>query len=192
MTRAAGCIDGKPLLIATVPGFIGRLLRERLAAVCRAPYIIAKKGLLLGRLETEIEKIPCLIGFCHWVAAKNAILQDTGERPVYAAISGITPTSLPEVGLDAVKLPPGDHHLVAISGIDGNGRLVGSVAKDIIATSIDVCLVAREHAELRDHSRRSLYFSRRRRRHVVFFQRLVKGRFMDGRQCLSRGGGKGA
>src|SRR5205807_378575 len=121
------------LLIASVPGLIWRLLGEGLAAVCRAPNIIAKKGLLLCRLETKIEQIPSLIGFCYWVAAKNAILQDTGERPVYAAISGITPTSLPEIGLDAVKLPPSDHHLVAISGIDGNGRLVGSVAKDVVA-----------------------------------------------------------
>jgi len=162
-----------------------------LAAVCRAPYIIAKKGLLLRRLETEIEKIPSLIGFCHWVAAKNIILQDTGERPVCAAISGVAPAGLPEIGVDTVELPPGNHHLVAIRRINGNGRLVCGVAEDIVAACIDVCLEAGEHTELRDHARRSLYFSRRRRRHVVFFQRLVKGRLMDGRQCLSRGGAKG-
>src|SRR5438270_6794026 len=147
MTRAAGRIDREPFLVASMPGFVGRLLREGLTAVCRAPHIIAKKGLLLGRLETEIEEIPCLIRLGHRVASEHVILQNTRECPMYAAISGVSPAGLPEVRLNTVELPPGDHHLVAVRRIDGNGRLVRAVAEDVVATCIDICLVTGEHAE---------------------------------------------
>jgi len=72
---------------------------------------------------------------------------------VRAAIGRITPARLPEIGLNAIELPPGDHHLVAIGRIDGNRRLVRSIIEDIVAIRIDVCLKTGEHAELRDHAR---------------------------------------
>ena len=169
-----------------MPGFIRRLLPPRLAAVCRAPQIITKKRLLLGRLEAEIEKISHLIRLCHWIAAKDVILENTGKRPVYAGIRGITPTSLSEVGVDAIELPPGNYHLTAIRRINRDGRLVRCIAQDVVAVSIDVHLMACEDTELRNHPRRSLYFSRRRRRHVVLFQRLVQRQPAQRRQRLSR------
>jgi len=43
MAHAIRRIDGKPLLVASVPCFIGRLLREGLAPIGRAPQIVAKK-----------------------------------------------------------------------------------------------------------------------------------------------------
>ena len=106
-------------------------------------------------------------------------------------ISGKSPACLPEIGGNAVELPPGDYHLVAVRRINGNGRLVRTVAEDVVAICIDICLETGEHAELRDHARRSLYFPRRRRRHVVFFQWLVEGRLVDRRQCLRRSASKG-
>ena len=39
---------------------------------------------------------------------------------MHAAIGGITPTALPEVGGNIVELSPGDCHLVAVCGIDGD------------------------------------------------------------------------
>ena len=82
--------------------------------------------------------------------------------------------------MDAVELPPADCHLVAIGRINRNRGLVRRVAENVVATCIDIRLVTGEHAELRDHARRSLYFSRRRRRHVVFFERLVQGSLRTG------------
>ena len=90
---------------------------------------------------------------CHRVATKDAVFQHAGKRPVHAGIGGITPAGLPEVGVNAIELPPGDHHFVAIRRIDSNRRLIRSVAKDIVASRIDVCLVTGEHAELRNHAR---------------------------------------
>src|SRR6266513_5046744 len=101
---------------------------------------------------------------------------------MHAGIGSITPSSLAEIGVNAIELPPGDHHLVAIRWIHGNGRLIRSVAEDVVALGIDVRLEAGEHAELRDHARRSLYFPMRRRRHVIFFERLMERRLADGRQ----------
>lgn len=75
---------------------------------------------------------------------------------MYAAVAGISPTSLPEVGLNAVELSPPDHHVVEICRIDRNRRFVRSIAEDVIAIYIDIGLVTCEDAELRDHPRRSL------------------------------------
>src|SRR6266496_203622 len=88
-----------------------------------------------------------------------------------AAIGRVTPATLPEVGCDIIELSPGDGHLVAVCGINRNNALVRSVANDVLAILIDVGLVTREHAELRDHSWRSLHFPRGSRRVVIFFQR---------------------
>ena len=108
---------------------------------------------MLSRLKAEIEKISRFIRLCHRVAAENVILQNTGKRPRDAGISGITPASLPEVGANVIELAPGDHHFIAIRRIDSNRRLVRSIAKDIVAIRIDVCLETGEHAELRNHAR---------------------------------------
>ena len=121
MTHAACRIDGEPFLVASMPW---AALRPGLAAVCRAPHIIAEKGLSLVRLETEIEKFPVSSRLCHRVAAEDVIFQNTGERPRRSAVGRISPAGLPEVGVNAIELPPGDHHLVAIRRINRNGRLV--------------------------------------------------------------------
>ena len=125
----------------------------------------------------------------HRIAAKDIIFQDAGERPVHAAVGGITPTGLPEVGLNTVELSPADHHLVEICRINRNRGLVRSVPEDIVAIRIDIRLVTGEHAELRDHSRRSLYRSRRSRWVIVFLERLSERRLANGRE-LPRSGGK--
>src|SRR6266542_740952 len=149
-----------------------------------------KRRVLIG-LEAEIKEVACLIRLSHWVAAKNVILQNTGERPSYAGIGGITPARLTEIGVYAVELPPGDYHLVAIRRVDRNRRLVRGVAGEVVATCIDVCLEAGEHAELRDHARRGLYFPRRPRRHILgCFKWLVQRQPAHRRQRLSRSGGK--
>src|SRR6266705_564640 len=98
MTRAVGLINGEPLLVASAGASVGRLLHPSLAAVCRAPQVVAKKGQVNVRLKTEVEKLPDLIGVGDWVAAEDIVLQNTGECPVYAAIAGESPAGLPETG----------------------------------------------------------------------------------------------
>ena len=153
-----------------------------MAAIGRAPEIVAKKGLLHIRLKTEIEKIPDLVGFCYRVAAEDVVLQDTGEGPVYAGISGITPAALAEVGSHVIKLSPGDCHPTVVGWINRNHAFVGRVADDVVAILINVSLIANEAGIRRDHSRRGLNFARRRRRVIVLLQRLVQGRHSDWRQ----------
>src|SRR6266705_1773509 len=109
------------------------------------------------RVKAELEKLPDLIGVCHLVAAENAVFQNTRERPMRAAIGGITPAGLPEIGQYAVKLSPGDCHLVPVGRINGNRALVRRIADDVLAVLIDVDLETDERAELRGHSRRSFY-----------------------------------
>src|ERR1700757_3366689 len=114
MPGAVGLIDSKPLLVTPPSASVGRLLDPGLAAICRAPEIVAKEGLLYIRLETEIEEVSHFVGFGYRVASENSVLENTGEGPVYAGISGITPAALPKVGGYVVKLPPGDCHPVTI------------------------------------------------------------------------------
>jgi len=128
--------------------------------------------LLCVRFETEVEKLADLIRFCHRIAAKDIVFQNTGKRPCYTGISSVTPPALPEVGGHVVELPPADCHFVAIRRVDGDHAFVGGVAEDVLAVLIDIHLVAGEHAELRDHSRRSRHDLKRRRRIVVFFEVL--------------------
>lgn len=137
------------------------------------------------RLETQIEKFSGLVRLGHWVAAEDVVLQNTGKCPVHAGIGGITPPSLPEVGLNGVELPPTDHHLVAIGRVNSNRRLVRSIADNVVAARIDVGLITGKYAELRDHARRSLHFTERRRRVVIFFERLIKRRLAYGCQRLA-------
>src|SRR5438067_3974354 len=106
-----------------------------------------------------------------------------------AGIGRVTPPALPEVGGHIIELSPSDGHFVAVCGINRNRTLVRSVANDVLAILIDVGLVTREYAELRDHSWRSLHFPRGSRRVIVFFQRLISRHLVCGRQ-LSRSGGK--
>src|SRR5881397_1025625 len=98
MPRTGGLIDGEPLLVASTRESVSLQLRPGLAAVCRAPHVFAKKREVYVRLETEIEKCPCFIGVCHWVTTEDAVFEDAGKRPCYAAIGGVTPAGLPEVG----------------------------------------------------------------------------------------------
>src|SRR5204862_8098336 len=99
-------------------------------------------------------------------------------RPAIRCISiaGVT-----EVVRYSVELPPGDCHLTAVCGVNGERALVRSVAEDVVPICIDVYLKARKRIELRDHSRRSLYLSRRRRRIIVPFKWLISGRLA--RRC---------
>ena len=116
--RPAGPINGEPLLVAA-RAHVGRLLGPRLTAVGRAPQIVAVKRLIWpGRLQTEIEESACLIGLCYRVAAENVVLQDPGKGPCDAGIGRVTPATLPEVGSNVVKLPPGYCHLVAVCGVN--------------------------------------------------------------------------
>jgi len=93
---------------------------------------------------------------------------------MYASVCRVTPATLPEVGVNAVKLPPANYHLVAIGRINRDGGLIRCVAQYVVAASIDVHLKAGEESELRDLSRRSFYLARWRRRHVVFFEGFVQ------------------
>src|SRR4029077_7248143 len=123
---------------------------------------------------TKIEKPPCFIRIQDRIAAEHVTFQNAGKRPGRAAVSGISPAALPEVGQYAVKLPPTNGHFVTVGGINGNGRLIGSVAQNIVAVSIDVHLEAGEWAELRDHSRPSLDPVNVRRRVIVSFEWLTR------------------
>ena len=67
---------------------------------------------------------------------------------MYASVCGITPASLAEVGVDAIELPPGNYHLIAIRRINRDGRFIRCVAQNVVAVSIDVHLKAGEHIEL--------------------------------------------
>src|SRR5947208_17056731 len=108
------------------------------------------------------------------VAAENVVLEDAGESPGCAAIRGISPAGLPEVGRNAVELPKSDCHLAGVCWVNGDGRLVRGVADDIHAVRIDIHLVAREGVVLRDHPRRNRGGPQweRSRRIVVFFEWL--------------------
>ena len=118
-----------------------------MAAVGRAPQIVTVKRLCWpGGLQTEIEKISDLIGFRYRVAAEDVVLQDTWECPMHAAIGGITPAALPEVGSNIVELPPGNCHPVQVRWVNGNRTFVSSVAEDILAVLIDVRLITDEPA----------------------------------------------
>ena len=63
---------------------------------------------------------------------------------MHAAIGGITPAALPEVGGNVIELSPGDCHLIAVCWVNGNRALVRRVAEDVLAILIDVDLVTRE------------------------------------------------
>ena len=93
---------------------------------------------------------------------------------MYAAVSGITPAALPEVGANVVELSPADCHLAEIGRVNGNSAFVRGVADNILAVLIDVNLITGEYVKLRDHSRRGFHFLRRRRRVIVYFQRLIQ------------------
>src|SRR5207302_1206238 len=124
-----------PMLTGVVRSKVGvwppncALLEPGLAAVGRAPQIVTVERLCWpGGLQTQIEEVPHFVGFGYRVASENSILENTGEGPVYAGISAITPAALPKVGGYVVKLPPGDCHPVPICWVNGNNTLVGRVA----------------------------------------------------------------
>ncbi len=91
-----------------------------------------------------------------------------------AAISGEAPAALPEVRLNAIKLPPADCYLVAIRRIHCNRRFVRGVPDDVVPLRIDVDLIAGEGPKRRDHAWPTLQPVNKRRRVIVFFQRLVR------------------
>ena len=95
-------------------------------------------------MEAEIEEVPHFVGFGYRVAAENSVLENTGEGPVYAGISGITPAALPKVGGYVVKLPPGDCHPIAVGWINRNHAFVSRVADDVVAILINISLITNE------------------------------------------------
>ena len=74
----------------------------------------------------------------------------------------------------AIKLPPADCHFVAICRIHCNRRFVRGVPDDVVPLRIDVDLIASEGPIRRDHPWRSPQPVDIGRRHVVFFQGLVR------------------
>ena len=61
-----------------------------------------------------------------------------------AAIGGITPAALPEVGGNIIELPPDDCHLVSICWVNGNRTFVSGIAEDVLAVLIDIRLITDE------------------------------------------------
>src|SRR4029077_9453868 len=146
MTHAAGLINGEPLLVPSSGISVGLKARPSLAEIHRAVHVIAE------RLEkAEIEKVSYLIGLQHRVAAENIGFQDAGERPGRTAISRISPATLPEVGLNTVKLPPADCHPVVVRWIDSNRCLIRRVAENVIPARVDVYLETGKQTESRNH-----------------------------------------
>jgi len=174
--RAVCFVYRQPLFVAARAS-VGRLLGPCLPAVGRAPQVVTVKRLVWpGGLQTEIKKLPGLIGVCYGIAAEDVILQDTWKCPCNAGIGCITPAALPEVGSNVIKLPPGNGHFVAVGRVNRDRALVGCVTYDVVAIRIDVHLVADEAGIRRDHSPRGLHFSRRRRRVVGCFQVPIQRR----------------
>ena len=64
-----------------------------------------------------------------------------GNVECHASVGRVTPATLSEVGVDAIELPPGNRHLIAIRRINRDGGLIRSVAQDVVAVCIDVSLV---------------------------------------------------
>ena len=90
---------------------------------------------------------------CYGIAAENSGFENTWEGPVHAGIGCIAPAALPEVGLNAVELPPTNCHLVTVGWIDCNRGFVRGVAKNVVATCIDIGLITGKHTERRNHAR---------------------------------------
>src|ERR1041385_580361 len=171
MAHAIGFIDCKPLLVAASAAAFARQPRPGLAAVSGAPDIVAE-----GLKQAQIKKGACFVGLQYGVAAKDIVLQNTGEGPGHTGIRRISPTALAEVGVNRVELPPTDCHFVAIGRVDCNRRLVGRVAEDVLVIRVHVHLKADEGPVRGDHARRRLKPVNVGRRHVIFFQRLAAKR----------------
>ena len=165
---AVGVIDREPLLVAS-----GRRskVHESVAAIERSPDIVEK-----CLEKAEIEKTPGVIADQDRVAPEDVILEHAGKGPGGAAIAGISIATLPEIRANAVELSPADYHSVVVGWIYGDRWLVGGVTGNILATAINVNLMADERTFLRDHSRRNSKSPQGRRggRVVVFFEWLSR------------------
>ena len=125
VASAVGVIYRKPLFVASRGG---SKTRKRLPAVDRAPHVVKKSF-----QKAEIEKLTGVIAGQNRVAPENVVLENAGECPGRAAVAGVSPTGLPEIGSNAVELPPTYDHPVAVGWIDADRRLVRGVARDIHA-----------------------------------------------------------
>src|SRR5262249_31093410 len=94
---------------------------------------------------------------------------------------------LTKIGRHRVELPPTDTHFVSVRWIDANGRLICSIANNVVAVCIDVDLVTRVRTELRDQSGRGGGGWGQRRRIIIFFHWLLRQRL--GCQGLTRSNG---
>ena len=182
VTRAVRVIYRKPLLVASRRG---SKIGPSLTAVERAPHVV-KKCLQ----KAEIIKTSRVIGGQNWVAAEDVVLENAGERPGRAAVAGISKTALPEIGSNAVELPPTDYFPAAVCWVYGDRRLVRGIAGDIHAARIDVNLKTYKQVLRHDHSRRNPYSPQGGWgwRVVVFFEWL--GWKSLGLLGLGRGDGK--
>ena len=151
MAGAIGLVDGEPFLVASSCVSVRLQFQPGLAAVCGAVDVIAK-----CLQQAEVEKGPGLIRVQHWVAAEHARLQDTRKGPRDAAISGVSPAALPEVGRVGVKLSPAYGHSAGVGWIHCDRGFVSGVPDDVLVVRINVHLIADEAAIRGDHSRRSI------------------------------------
>ena len=163
-------IYSEPFLVSAVCAALRRTERPRLSTVRRAPDVATESV----HQQAEIEEISGVVRIQYRITAEDIVLQNTGKSPVKPTVGRIAITCLAEVGSVGIKLPPTYGDLVTIRRIDCNRRLVRGVTYDVVATRVDIYLIANKDTVRRDHSWRGVQSvgPQRRRRHSVFFQRL--------------------
>ena len=97
------------------------------------------------------------IGIQDRIAAKNVVLENAGGNPRPAAICRMRESGLAKIRRDTIELPPTNAHFVSVRRIDANGRLICSVANNVIPVRINVDLITRVRTKLRDQSWRRGY-----------------------------------
>src|SRR5438477_13051822 len=83
------------------------------------------------------------------------MLENASRNPRPPTVGRMRESRLAKIGRHTIELPPTDAHFVSICRIDANGWLICSVANNVIATHINVDLIARVRPETRDQARRS-------------------------------------
>ena len=107
-------VNGEPFLVAAVRCTVGRLLCPRLSAVCGAPNVAAK----CVYQQTQIEKIPGIVGVRHRIASENLVLQNAWEMPGHTSISAVAVTGLPKIRLICIELSPTDRDLIPVRWVN--------------------------------------------------------------------------
>ena len=167
---AGRLIYSEPFLVSAICAALRRTERPRLSTIRRAPDVATERV----HQQAEIEEISGVVRIQYRITAEDIVLQNTRKSPVKASVGRIAITCLTEVGSVGIKLPPTYGDLVTIRRIDCNRRLVRGVTYDVVATRVDIYLIANKDTVRRDHSWRGVQSvgPQRRRRHPIFFQRL--------------------